>query len=275
MKYIGAHINTDLVIDSVMAAEKLKLNCVQIYIHNPLKQKEYRDKNLKNKTVEYIRNSNIKVFAHSSFTINIASNWDKHTWWINILIDSIKYCDSLDISGIVVHIGKQLTLSHEEAMNNMYTGLIYVLNTTKDCKVKLLLETPAGQGTEMCFTIEDLGYFYKKFSESSRYRDKVKICVDTCHLFASGYNISSETGIKEVFEKIDKHIGFNNVSLIHLNDSYYPLNSRIDRHENLGKGYIGKDGIKVLYSFFKDKVPIVTETPVVGLFDDVEFMMKI
>lgn len=273
MKYIGAHINNKLVLDSVVMAHNLDLNCIQFYLHNPIDQEEYHDTDKQINTMNYIRNSNITVFAHSSFTMNIASPWDKYTWWVNNLINSIKYCYNLYISGIIVHIGKQLKLSKEEAYNNMFTGLIYVLNVTKEYnRVKLILETPAGQGTELCSNIEELGYFYNKFKLHNKYKDRVKICIDTCHLFAAGYNISTEQGIVNVFDKIDKNIGFDNLALIHLNDSYQPLNSHIDRHENLGKGHIGKNGLKIFYSFFKDKVPIVIETPKEGMFDDILFM---
>jgi endonuclease IV len=106
----------------------------------------------------------MKVVVHSAYIHNVARNWDEYSWWIINLQSEIKYAHEIGAIGLVLHVGKQLDLSIEEAYNNMYSSLVYIHNKTRDYKdVIIMLETPTGQGSQLCYRIEDFAYFYKKF----------------------------------------------------------------------------------------------------------------
>lgn len=263
MPYIGSHINEDDILVSVDIAKLYKLNCLQIFLHDPKERKiNHLDTDTVSQFSNDIKQNNINLFVHSSFMINIARPWDKYTWWINNLIDSIKLCHRLGAKGIVLHFGKKLDIDIKHAYNNMFTSLVYVISKTKKYKdIMILLETPARQGTEMCYTIDDLAYFYNKFKRNDMLKNRIKICIDTCHIFAAGHDIKTSLGITTYISDFDKKIGLDNIKLIHLNDSYHPFDSHIDRHDNIGKGYIGSDSLQIFYNFFKNRVPIILETP--------------
>jgi deoxyribonuclease-4 len=123
----------------------------------------------------------------------------------------------------------------------------------------LLLETPAGQGTELGIELEEFGKIWRGLP--SRVRQHMGICVDTCHIFSAGYDIRSKTGVKDWFRLFDHHIGLKNLKLVHLNDSKKPLNSRLDRHARMGDGYIA-DGLgHMVRTIWKLGIPTVIETP--------------
>lgn len=229
-----------------------------------LRLKEYTDKN------------GMKIVVHSSYTHNLAREWDDHSWWIKTMELEIKYAHMLGAIGLVVHFGKSLELPISQAYNNMYTSIIHLHNITQQYgSVKILLETSTGQGSEMCYKLEDLAHFYRKFSSNSNsnVKDRVKLCIDTCHIFAAGYNIRSPDDAKRYLEEFDELIGLKYVRLIHLNDSRAGLGEKLDRHENIGKGKIGVSGLKYIFDYFsKADVPIILETPGCGYVKEIRLL---
>lgn len=217
------------------------------------------------KLKEYVDKNNMKIVIHSSYTHNLAREWDNHSWWIKAMELEIKYAHMLGAIGLVVHFGKSLDIPISQAYNNMYTSIIHLHNITKEYKsVKILLETSTGQGSEMCYKLEDLAHFYRKFSgnNNSEIKNRVKLCIDTCHIFAAGYNVITPDDIKRYLEEFDELIGIKYVQLIHLNDSKAGLGEKLDRHENIGKGKIGYGGLKYIFDYFtKLDIPIILETP--------------
>jgi len=175
---------------------------------------------------------------------------------------------------VVIHIGKQLELSTSEAYDNMYTALLYIHTKTKHYNnIKILLETSTGQGTEMCFKIDDLAYFYKKFSKNinREFRERIKICFDTCHVFAAGYCLKTDVSVKLFLETFEELIGIRHIYLIHLNDCKVDCGEKRDRHQNIGKGYIGYKGLKFFFDYFRKlKVPMVLETPNRGYLTEIK-----
>lgn len=250
MHYFGADIG---LYDDLEKAQKEIIkyggNMLQIFI---LPKKNY-DINL-----------DVKVVVHSSYLNNMCKEWDKYSWWINNLENEIIKAERLK-ANIVLHFGKAMDLKIEDAYNNMYSALLYIhMKTIKYNSVRILLETPAGQGTEICSTLDTLAHFYNKIKNSPNrgFRKRIKICVDTCHIFAAGHDISSIKKIDMYLEAFDKGIGIKHIKLIHLNDSKGILGCKVDRHIGLGQGYIGLDNLFYIYSFFKKlNVPIILETP--------------
>nr|QBK89497.1 MAG: AP (apurinic) endonuclease family 2 [Pithovirus LCPAC001] len=168
------------------------------------------------------------IFIHSPNNINTCSS---EKWFIGLVRRELHICEEYGIKGAVIHVGKSLNVPIEYALKQMQKNLIdFVRYTSFDQRGVLLLETPAGQKTEVLTTPELLGKFFNKIPSS--YREKIKICLDTCHVFATGY-------LPHVYlKKIVSIIGENNIGLVHFNDSVYPKNSHIDRHAPIGEGYI-------------------------------------
>lgn len=274
MVLIGIHIGSDIseIINNAKNAKNQGNTIVQFYVNKFSKKADDVYLNLS----KYLKESNLKCVVHSSYTINLARNWDFHSWWIKQLILEIKTAHLLGAIGVVVHMGKQLDLSTNIALNNMYTALEYVLDKTKEYNVRILLETSSGQGSEMFYNLEELSQFIKKIYKLEKYIDKFGICIDTCHIFSAGYDVRGESKIVSFFETFDKIIGLEKIKLVHLNDTKNELGSRIDRHENYTQGKIGLDSIKKLAVFFsKIGVPIILETPEEKINDDLQNLLKI
>jgi deoxyribonuclease IV len=264
--YFGTHMNYyNNLVGAAKSVQNAGGNLIQIFLTRP----NHRvDKSDLEPFTRYLKDNDMRVVVHSSYTHNIAQNWDQHSWWLKNLEIEIKYAHMIGAFGLVLHIGKQMELTREEAFNNMYTSLIYVHNRTKEYSdVKIFLETSAGQGTEMCYRLEELAKFYKKFSKNDNkdLKDRIKLCVDTCHVFVAGYNLKTETDVKLFLEAFDELIGISNIRLIHLNDSVVDVGCQKDRHDNIGVGYIGLEGLRYIFRYFRKlNVPIVLETPFNG-----------
>ena len=241
MSLIGAHINSDID-DLITGAEMVKSkggNIVQLFV-NKFSQKailKYND------FATYLKLNNLKCVVHSSYTINLAQNWDFHSWWLKQFIMEIKIASQIGAIGVVIHMGKQLKLEKSIAINNMYTSLEYVLNNTKNYNTKIFLETSSGQGSEMFANLDELGDFLKKIFKLEQYKEKLGVCIDTCHIFSAGYDIRGKANIVKFFEHFDLVIGIDKIKLVHLNDSKNELGSKIDRHANYKNGNIGTKSI--------------------------------
>ncbi|ARF09430.1 apurinic endonuclease [Indivirus ILV1] len=274
--YFGAHFDLYDLIESAKQIKESGGNLIQIFFTLPGTEKaSKRTKKELNDFKEYLQNHNMKSVVHSSYIHNIARDWDEYSWWIQNIILEMKYAYEINAIGLVLHFGKQLDLSINEAYNNMYSSLIYILNQTKEYPVPIYLETPTGQGSEICYRLEDLAYFYKKFSNNpiKELKERIKLCVDTCHIFAAGYDIRTKQSIHDYLEAFEELIGIRYIALIHLNDCKVNLGGQRDRHNNIGKGYIGLKGIKYFYDYFKKlNVPIVLETPDFGYRTEIKLL---
>lgn len=278
--YFGSHESIgDGLINAAKTVKKAGGNMLQIFLTNPRKKLTKRRNN--KKLIEfnkYLKDNDMKVVVHSSYLHNLSRDWDEYSWWLTNLELEIKYAHYIGAIGLVLHFGKKLDLTLAEAYNNMYTSLVYIHKKTRNYNnVKILLETPAGQGSEICYKLEDLVHFYKKFSrsENKELRDRIKLCVDTCHIFSAGYDLRNNITVKMYLEAFEELIGLNHIKLIHLNDSKVELGDRKDRHENIGKGFIGFKGLKYFFDYFYKKgVPIVLETPNEGHKWEIKKLLK-
>lgn len=253
----GTHIGpAELLIPMINDVKELGGTCVQIFVKD-LKQTDIAP------VKKALGDAGLSLFVHSSYEINLARDWSEYSHWIKSLEREIYLAYSLGAIGIIIHFGKQMDKSLVEAYNNMYTSLIYVHSQTKKYKIKILLETPAGQGSEICFKLNDLAYFFKKFSKSisPEVQSRFQICLDTCHIFSSGYDIRTKDKIKMYLDEFDELIGLNHLGLVHLNDSKVDLGERVDRHAGIGHGFIGKEPLLLFFKYFKKLgKPIILET---------------
>jgi deoxyribonuclease-4 len=273
MSLIGIHISD---ISDIMALVKSNneknvfknINLVQVFISATT---NYLDKKYES-DLKFIRDNKITLVVHGSYSINLSRRWTTTDWWILQFIGEIKASEQIKAFGIVIHTGKKLDLSDSEAINNMYTALLYVHHNTEiHNHVKIIIETASGQGSETLTKIEDLCKFMNKFYShpDKKVRERFGICIDTCHIFAAGHDIRNEKDMNKFFGSIENAIGINKIKLCQINDSKKGLGSKLDRHENIGYGEIGKEPILRVTKFMKKlEIPIVLETPSEHLEED-------
>lgn len=204
----------------------------------------------RNATKEYIEKNGIQMFFHAPYIINLARPFNQITSAMNALRYDLVLGAAVGCKGVVVHCGKYLKMDPKEALHHMKDNIIEMLPYT-DESCPLLIETPAGQGSELLCDIDDFINFYNSFDEEQK--KKIGVCVDSCHVFSCGYDPYK-------YLKKLKRTGGIRVNLLHYNDSKEPLNSRKDRHAPIGTGHIPLEQLKRCESrCLKKGIPIVTE----------------
>ncbi len=266
---IGAHVDIgEGLVEAAVKVHSAGGNIIQImFTKNMTMIRRSNDELIELR--DYLKEYNMEAVVHSSYYHNLCRNWDEHSWWLINFELEIKYAHLINAKYIVVHFGKQKGRDHDvslaEAYNNMYSALLYIhRKTTKYNNVQILLETPTGQGSEICYKIEDLAYFYKKISKSQNkeFKNRIKLCIDTCHIFSAGYDLRTKTKCKMYLEAFEELIGLHYVKLVHFNDSKVDVGCKKDRHESIGKGKIGMIGLKYLFKQFNLlNIPMILETP--------------
>ena len=199
------------------------------------------------------------VFAHSSYLINLASlNPRVLRPSIAAVRDEIERADALGIPFIVMHPGAHLGAGERAGLARIARSLDQIFRGTDGSRVRLALETTAGQGTNLGYRFEHLAEIRSQVEAPSR----VAVCVDTCHLFAAGYDFRTRRGYDQTWRELEREIGTSSVVAFHLNDSKTPLGSRVDRHEHIGHGQIGAAAFRRLLRDPRwDGLPMVLETP--------------
>ena len=213
--------------------------------------------------MELMKKNNIDindVVIHAPYIINLANDNDNYDFSINFLKEELKRASVLGIKSVVLHPGSHVGLGVEKGINNIIYALNKVLDDTSG--VIICLETMAGKGSECGRTFEEI----KKIIDGVEFKDKIGVCLDTCHINDAGYDLNNFDNILEEFDKI---IGLKYLKCVHINDSKNVINSHKDRHENIGFGTIGFDNLmKVIYHEKLKDVPKILETPFVTENDD-------
>ncbi len=223
-----------------------------------------------NKVVVSNKIKDINYVIHSSFLINISQRFNTQSYTIIKCIEEIKEAMKYNAIGYVLHVGTIQTkhyVTQQQAFTNMIKTLLYIskyFKLDKNDKFTLFLEILAGDKNDIIYNIENENKylslnFFNKVIQKYSLLNNLKYCLDTCHIFAAGYDIKTQIGFKNFLNEFDKYIGLNKIGLIHLNDSYYDYNTRKDRHEILGKGYIGNNLKNIFIYFYKIKIPIIIE----------------
>jgi deoxyribonuclease-4 len=257
---IGAHLWIgEGLIKTIEYCDYLECNCFQIFLSNPRSWKrKYRDKNEINKFKEEIERRKIKpVVVHMPYILNIAEEDKKiREKIINFLEEEIEESVKIGAEYYVVHPGFHKDLTEEKGLKNVVDLLKNFLNAG----IKILIENTSGQGTSLGYNFKQLSYILEKLN------DNFGICFDTAHAFQSGYNLKKFESVKKYIEKF---VDLSYILLIHANDSMTELGSKIDRHEHIGKGRIGKVGFENLIKdeYFGD-LPFIIETPKLSLEED-------
>ena len=198
-------------------------------------------------------------YIHAPYYINFASS-NKRIYHgsISVIRDELERGSKLGVDSMMFHAGSFKDSGVEKGMKMVKEGLAKVMSGYKG-STRLLFEISAGAGEIIGDTFEEVAEILDS-KELKKYN--IGVCFDTAHAFASGYDLSSEAGVKKTFKEFDKTIGLDRLVLIHANDSKVELNAKRDRHEHIGKGYIGKAGFKAIVDFAKKKkIDLVLETP--------------
>lgn len=217
------------------------------------------------KAKELMEENNIdinNVICHAPYIVNLgnASIPDKYNFSKNFIRNELKRCDEIGVTKLVLHPGNAIGISKEEGINNIANALNEILDGTTKCLI--LLETMAGKGTECGCTTQELASIINKVDK----KEQIGVCLDTCHLFDSGIDISN---FDTYLDDFDKQIGIDKIKCIHINDSKNILGSHKDRHDNFGVGNIGFDNlINVIYNPRLLNIPKILETPYIGDTDD-------
>lgn len=199
------------------------------------------------------------IFSHDSYLINIASPKPKILHQSRrALTFEIERCAKLGITYVNMHPGAHVGEGEDEGLRILVESLNVVLDKTAHTEVSILLETTAGQGTNLGYRFEHLRYAMDGVGQSER----IGVCIDTCHIFAAGYAIHTEEGYAKTYEQFDEIIGLEHVKMFHVNDAKSAFESRVDRHENIGQGNIGLEPFRWLMNDRRfAEVPMILETP--------------
>lgn len=278
MLYIGSHVGfskNDQLVGSLEEALSYNANTFMFYTGAPQNTMRYEiDDKLTKEAYEKMKENNIlldKIIVHAPYIINLANpDPEKHNFAISFLKQEVSRCEKLGIKNMVLHPGSHVGIGVEEGIKLIIDGLNKVLED--DNSVCILLETMAGKGSEVGFEFNQINDIIMKINK----KELIGVCMDTCHLHDSGYDLND---FDKVLDEFDKIVGLNYVKCIHINDSKNPCGAKKDRHENIGKGYIGLDNlIKIIYNKRLDDIPKILETPYINEVapykDEIELIRK-
>ncbi|MEM2341582.1 MAG: deoxyribonuclease IV [Candidatus Bathyarchaeia archaeon] len=258
---------------AVDRALEIGCNTLQIFTRNP---RGWFARPLRDDEVEAfimkVKKNNVKpVFSHMPYLSNLASpKNDVYVKSIETLIIEMKRCEKLSIPYLVTHPGSHLGYGVKIGLERIVKAIDRAFSVTNE-KIMLLLENTAGSRNSIGGSFSDLQYII----ERTAYSDRIGVCFDTCHAFASGYDLKTEEAIEETIRRIDETVGFNKIKLVHLNDSRGNLNSHIDRHEHIGLGKIGDDGFRNILKSKFASLPLILETPKNSVRSDLENLIKV
>ncbi len=200
-----------------------------------------------------------RLIAHDSYLINLASADETlYRRSVESFIEEVQRAEALGLDYLVAHPGAAVGCQEEEGLERVAAALDVVHERCPDCRVRILLETTAGQGSCLGHRFEHLARLLNKV----RAGDRLGVCLDTCHVFAAGYPLAPKASYRATMREFDRLIGLERIEVFHLNDSVKPLGSRVDRHAHIGRGQLGTEPFRLLLHDrrFPDQ-PMILETP--------------
>ncbi|HMA63526.1 MAG TPA: deoxyribonuclease IV [bacterium] len=262
MGLIGCHVSIAGGVENAPGRGKnYGCEAMQIFTANQRrwKSKPISDQSAEEYKTEIDKNNIQSVVSHDSYLINLAKpDEDKRQKSLDALYEEILRSDKLDIPYIVLHPGSHLGKGEDYGLKLIAESLDIVIEKTKDTTPLLLLETTAGQGTNLGYKFEHL----RKIIDLSDNQEKLAVCFDTCHAFAAGYDIRDEQGYNKTFTEFDDVIGTDLLKVFHFNDTLKELGSKKDRHASLGDGLLGWEPFKRIVRDKRfENVPMLLETP--------------
>ena len=268
MALIGAHISVAGGLHrAYQRADAAGCESMQIFTRN---QRQWSNDPLSFREIEeFYRaskdSSGRKVVSHASYLINLGGNDHVRGKSEEALISELERCRHLSIDDVVLHPGFALESTGEAALARVSASLLKVLEATSDIKVRILLETMAGQGSVLGGDISEFSAILDHLEGHPR----IGFCVDICHVFAAGYEIRTHESYNRLVGLLEKHVGLERIHCWHLSDSKMDKGSKKDRHQHLGEGTIGLEPFSMLVNDVRfDNVPAILETPKEGIGDE-------
>ena len=261
MPYFGSHLSiAGGYYKAVDAAEALSMDCVQLFTKN---NNQWNGKPITPEDVKLFRDRLEATgihhpIAHDSYLINLASPVDE-LWQksIDAFTHELERAEMLGLIGVVMHPGSYVSSTPEDGLRRIVEGLDEAHRRTPQVKTLTLLETTAGQGTNLGHRFEHLREIIQEVEKP----DRVGVCVDTCHIFAAGYPLIAPEEYEATMLEFDTLIGIDRIKAFHLNDSLKPFGSRVDRHEHIGRGTLGLEPFRHLVNDSRfEKTPMYLET---------------
>jgi deoxyribonuclease IV len=263
MKYIGAHVSASGGVENApLNAHQIGAGAFALFTKN---QRQWYAAPLSQTSIIKFRENCEKfgykpfqILPHDSYLINLGhpekGPLEKSR---GSFLDEMQRCEQLGLNRLNFHPGSHLQLaSIEESLKIIAESINIALDKTKG--VTAVIENTAGQGSNLGHTFEEIKYIIDNIKDKSR----VGVCIDTCHAYTSGYDIKTAEGFTETFNLFERIIGFRYLKGMHLNDSKKEFATRVDRHENLGKGFLGEEVFRLIMNDVRfDDMPLILETP--------------
>ena len=269
MKYVGAHVSAEGGVQNAPEnANKIGAKSFALFTKN---QKQWFANPLTFATIKLFRDNCDKydykpfqILPHDSYLINLGhpepEPLEKSR---KSFLDEMQRCEQLGLDRLNFHPGSHLnTIGIDECLRRIAESINIVLDKTKG--VTAVIENTAGQGTNLGHNFEQLRMIIDNVEDKSR----VGVCIDTCHAYTSGYDVKSAEGFNTTFQKFDEVVGFKYLKGMHLNDSKKEFGTRVDRHDNIGIGFIGEETFAILMNDPRfDNMPLILETPEESLWE--------
>lgn len=262
---IGAHMSiSGGVFNAILSGEELGCTAIQIFTKN---SNQWKAKELTQGEVDEFfqhqkRTKISPIVGHNGYLINLASpKEDVFVMSRQAMLVELQRAEKLGLPYLVMHPGSHLGTGENQGIEKIAGAINWLHQRTEGYKVKICLETTAGQGSNLGHKFEQLAEIIERVKENQR----LAVCYDTCHTFAAGYDIRTKSAYQTTFKEFDTVIGLSRLKVIHLNDAVKDLGSRVDRHTHIGQGKIGLEGFRLLMNDDRfEKVPKIIETPKEG-----------
>ncbi|MDD6210315.1 MAG: deoxyribonuclease IV [Bacteroidales bacterium] len=263
MKYVGAHVSASGGVENApLNAHAIGATAFALFTKNqrqwvaaPLTEKSIAL--FKERCQEYGYRAE-QILPHDSYLINLGHPEPEALEKSRAaFLDEMQRCEQLGLDRLNFHPGSYLNkITEEESLDLIAQSINIALDKTKG--VIAVIENTAGQGTNLGYRFEHLRYIIDRVEDKSR----VGVCIDTCHAFAAGYDLTTQEAFDNTFAEFDRIIGFKYLKGMHLNDAKKPLGSRVDRHDSIGTGFLGKDTFRFIMRDPRfDNTPLILETP--------------
>lgn len=261
-RLLGAHMpTTGGLHKAITSGHEIGCTVVQLFTASP---RQWRARPLSEEDIRAFeqarRDTGIdSVISHDSYLINLAApNADILQRSREAFLDELQRAEALGIPWVVTHMGAYLDSTEEEGLRVLGESVRLLLQQTDGMRVGIALETTAGQGTNLGYRFEHLA----RIIDAAGGSERVGACFDTCHVFVAGYDIRTQEALAATLDEFDRVIGLDRLKVVHVNDAKKPLGSRVDRHEHIGDGELGREAFRILLHEPRlQHVPVILETP--------------
>jgi deoxyribonuclease IV len=259
---LGAHMSiAGGVGNALLDGKKVDCDAIQIFTKSSRQwaSKPYTKEEIEQFRINQKETAIATVIAHDSYLLNLGSpDADLRKRSVAAFIDELERCEILGVTNLVAHPGAHVGAGEAAGITTIAKSLDEIHRACPSYRTKVTLEITAGQGSNLGYRFEQIGAMIDATKES----DRLRVCFDTEHAFAAGYDIRTKEGYEQTFSEFDEAIGIDRLAAFHLNDSKKEFHSRVDRHEHIGKGFIGVEAFRLLLN---DKrfwgLPMCLETP--------------